>query len=134
MRGNNASADPILWGTIGITAVVLLIVLKISSSIGADFKTTLAAFTPSILIILGSGLAIFKLPLPKLPISAIALSIIWPLWWPVIDSIAHKNSTDDQFYLNLGNEAWWSTSTFKWIAEIILIVLFVASVVRERNK
>ena len=133
MSSNNAGADPVVWGTIGLTAVVLLVVFQISRSIRSDFQATLSAFMPSILIVVGAGFAIWKLPLPALPIASFALVVIWPFWWPVIDSIANPGVTSDRFYLNLGGDPWWATLTFKWCVEVVLIAIFGATVIRQRN-
>lgn len=133
MSSNNAGADPVVWGTIGLTAVVLLAVFQISRSIGADFQATLSAFMPSLLIVVGAGFARWKLPLPSLPVASLALVVIWPFWWPVIDSIANPGAASDRFYLNLRDDVWWSTTTFKWCVEVGLIAVFGATLLRHRN-
>lgn len=123
MSGNNAGADPVVWGTIGLSLFVFLVVFQISRSIGADFQSTLSAFMPSILIILGAGLGAWKLDLPALPLGSFVLVLVWPCWWPVLDSIANAGNSPDHFQLNLGNELWWTTAAFKWGVELFLIIL-----------
>jgi hypothetical protein len=123
MSGNNSSADPIVLITVGLTAVVLLAVFQISRSIGADFQSTLSAFMPSLLIILGAGLGIWKVNLPLLPMGSFVMVLVWPCWWKVLDSIGNAGSNPDQFQLHLGDELWWTTTAFKWGVEIVLIVL-----------
>lgn len=94
-------------------------VWKISNALGAGFAVTLDAVMHTIPMILIGGLVFYFLRRAVLAILAGVMTASWPMWWPVVDSIACGGKEANSCFLPV--IPWWDTSMAK-IA--VLAVLF----------
>lgn len=119
---NNSPLPAII---IFLSILFLAWVYQFSRSIGADFQTTLEAIWQSIPVLIVAGAAWWFLRFSALVLASGLPTLLFPIWWPVIDSIANGGATPDTLMLRFPQEVWWDTTWFKYGTEGMLAALFV---------
>jgi len=106
---------------------ILGVSLWISNKTGADFTVALAACGKSVVVLFIAGFAALASPFKLSTLLALSLAVIYPLWWPVLDSIA-LNAQSVPFaglYEQDSTLPWWRAWWFDAITEIGLIAFLV---------
>lgn len=128
MRNSDATTAIILVGA----ALGLLAIFNLSRSIGANFQVTLGAVVWSGAVLAILGVLCWTPFKPSLSIFAsLAVTLIWPGWWKVIDSIAHGGSDPDTLAFRFPQELWWNTTAFKYGIEIGLVALLAYVLLKQ---
>lgn len=121
-------------GVIVVIAVGLftLGVWKLSATLGADFQITLDAVLRSIPVVLIAGVAILLLKLDIFTSLAATATVLWLVWWRVVDSIAAGGQNPDTAFI-FGQPSW-DTGWVKWGTEFVLLGLAVWLFLRSRDR
>jgi hypothetical protein len=132
---SNNNGDAVGFITIVITGALALFAYKFSRDIGADFQSTLWSVVQSIVVLGLAGIVLWKLSPPLLPFSAAVLSLLWPCWWKVLDSIASggSNPQEPSPFNFMPPDIWWNGPWFKYGTEALLIGLAVYLFIRHRE-
>lgn len=96
----------------------------LSKGLGCDFGTLMRAFPGVMIVLMFAGLAIFRLDLDALLISAVAAALIWLCLFGVIDSIAMGGidpSQPDPMPFLRERSVW--PDVVKWGGEMLLLGL-----------
>lgn len=110
----------------------MLAVWWLSTTLGADFMTTLQAVAYSLPLLAFAGVAIwFFTPCIFASFSATSAAI-WPVWWRVLDSIAAGGKNPDTAFFF--SQPWWDTGWTKWGVESALIVLSIWLLIRSGRR
>ena len=99
----------------------LLATTWIARKTGADWSEVVAAFGKSLLPLGAAGLLVFMGSMRPITATLIALILVYPLWWPVIDSIAVNAGGAIRIGPEWIEKPWWCSSWFKWLSEVGLI-------------
>jgi hypothetical protein len=94
----------------------VLAVLGLSRFLGADFEPTLRATGSSLVLFVAAGaFALWQRP-PVLPTAGVVLCIFWPIWWPVLSSMARGSipGIPDELFPYQYETPWWNTSLFRF--------------------
>lgn len=129
MRNETVSGAVLLVPIVAFLAFVWWI----ASSIGADFQTTLGAVVRSLvaLAVAGGIWWFLRLAIPLLTVGL--ATVLWPIWWSVIESIALSGENATALVFVSATTPWWNTGWFKWSVEATLIGLFVYAWSRITN-
>lgn len=114
-------------GAAVVLAVIIVLILGVSlwvsNETGADFTVALTACGKSAVVLFIAGFAAWASPFKPSTLLASSLVVIYPLWWPVLDSIAlnaHSVPFAD-LYEQDSLLPWWRAWWFNAITEIGLI-------------
>src|SRR6266567_8633262 len=114
--------------------IVVFVIWQFSRSIGADFQITFEALFKS-LGVLGFTFVVWWLtrPEPLLLVSGCAI-FLWPVWWPVLESIAAGGQKPDTWLPPWQLAVWWNTGWFRWSIEVgLALALIYLLVQRSRD-
>ncbi|NJB67309.1 hypothetical protein GGQ74_000949 [Desulfobaculum xiamenense] len=123
----------------------------IARAVGADFSIVFTSLSYSCFVVIIEGIIYYltrcSWHLNLSLVGSLLPVIIWPGWWPVLDSIAagdsdkasflgsivqHKEAND--LFTDFGPHIeWYNDSMFKWSIEIALVALVVLAVWKKRR-
>jgi hypothetical protein len=130
----NTEKDPLVFftflGVIGITALIWYLSIKI----GADFGTTLKAVTLSLVALGISGTIYYITRILSWAHFTGTLALLWPCWWPVIDSAANNGMAPENITFRFPNEIWWNTELFFYGTEGALVAITIFLVYLNRQE
>lgn len=120
------------WGGLILVLVVVVVagVWYLSRVIGADFKVTGEALFRSVGAIAAAGGVWYFIKPRWHVLLAGSLLILWPLWWPVLGSIATNGAgAPDIWGYQPQVMPWWNTNWFKYGIEVGLFgaLLYLAT-------
>lgn len=131
MSYKNSNDNPI--GIIILIAVAFIMfwVWRFSDAIGAEFEVTFSAVARSSVALILVGLVWYWLKPNPMKLLIGLCVFIWPLWWPVLNSIANNGVAEELLFPALTQHYWWNTDWFKWGVEAVFIVLIICLFVRD---
>ena len=131
--GNGRTSDWAAFVAIVMTAGILGAAWVLGRVLGAD-KTTvfLSLFFMGVAAVLVMGLTLYWLRDYLMPASFVALAMMWPIFWPVLDSIACGGCASS----NGGGFPFHYTDSFinSWLLKIgVEVVLVLGATVTYRR-
>ena len=113
----------------------ILIAAYIANSIGASFMVTATALSWTVAILAVAAFANYLLGGELLHLfSTIAVAAAWPLWRPVLNSMANGGANEAEMAnLFMPNQVWFNSPAFFWIVQILLVCLIVHATLSTIN-
>ena len=111
---------------------LLLFVLWLSRSIGANFQTTLEAVLQTAGFLALAGAVIWFAGLKLLLVTSGFSVFAWPFWWKVLYSIANGGKNKTEFFFP--QEVWYTTSWFEYGVEVALIGLLIFAISKDMQR
>lgn len=105
-------------------AIPVLALFGFSRWIGADFELTVDAIVASAGVLLVAFAVWWFIRPDVLMLAVLSLVIVWPLWWPVLDSIAVGGEKPDFWLEPDASAPWWTAEWFRWAVEAALVGAF----------
>ena len=100
---------------------VLVVAAWVAKSTGAGFVVVLTACTKTLIPLVLAGAVSFFGVMRVSSAFLIALVFIYPLWWPVLDSIALEGNDNLRLEWLQHQMPWWTSTWFKVVSELMLI-------------
>ena len=114
------------------TVVLVALALGIARKTGADWDVVLTALVKSALFVVLILASTYVFATPLAVRLAACIAVLYPTWWPVLDSIALQHDRGLHSAFGHPDLPWWRAGWFNWLTELALIVAMYFAV-RGRN-
>lgn len=115
---------------VGVMLAFVMAATWVSRLTGADWIVVLEALLHSVLVASVVLLSVYVFPTSLAVRLAVSLAVIYPVWWPVLDSIAAQSVPEFQMLGGGGHGVlpWWRAWWFNYGTEGALVAALFRTV------